>query len=320
MRYILLFLSFLILISCTETPMSQWQDPPITGTPSYKAWGIHQIQNGKNSFGDGIVAQLEQLGSGATYVATFTDLPYPISAERIAEVHTLQLIPVISFEPSKTWHGTSQNELEGILSGYWDSTLTRWATSIAALDDTVIVRFGYEMNGDWFAYGQQPESFIECWIYTYTLFQNAGAHNVLWMFAPNVEWDKNKPLTDFSLYYPGDSVVDLLGLDGYNFGDNHDIYHYWQSYSEVFEPSISKISRYNKPLILSEIGCADGERQYSWIDDFLIRISRDSRVSGFIYFNQHTSYKNEPDWCLTCNEEALELFNQWTIYNNRLNE
>lgn len=316
MRYIVIVALLLLIVSCSvDTP---WQDPPITGDSDYKSWGIHQIQNGKGDFSKGIQGQLDKIGGGATFVATFCDLPYPLSAEIITEAFEFDLIPVISFEPSKTWNNTMQNELLGILNGYWDSTLLSWAGELAALDDTIIIRFGYEMNGDWLAYGQQPELFIRTWRYTYDLFESAGALNVLWMFSPNVEWDGGAGLRNIDLYYPGDEYVDLLGLDGYNFGDNHDQYHWWQSYSYVFEESIQKMLKYKKKLYLAEIGCAEDPRQAGWIKDFLTRVSRDDRVEGFLYFNQHTSFKGEPDWCLACDSNTLEIFKEWNKKNSLL--
>lgn len=306
----------LLLLSCSS-PV-EWKDPAITGEPFRKEWGIHQIQNGTGAFTDGIEEQLAELGAGCTFVATFTDLPNPIPAAIIAEAHTYGLTPVISFEPSKTWGDNKQNELVGILNGYWDSTLTAWATSLAALEDSVILRFGYEMNGDWFAYGQNPDSFVQAWHHTHKIFEEAGAQNVSWMFSPNVEWDGGGGLKSIEQYYPGDGVVDLLGLDGYNFGDNHDKWHWWQSYSYVFEASIEKMSRFDKPLYLAEIGCADDERQSLWLEDFLTRMSYDSRLSGFLYFNQHTTWKDEPDWCLTCDSSSLKVFQHWSEANTLL--
>ena len=35
-------------------------------------------------------------------------------------------------------------------------------------------------------------------------------------------------------YYPGDAYVEWIGVDGYNFGDDHDQWHKWSSFEAVF--------------------------------------------------------------------------------------
>ena len=50
-----------------------------------------------------------------------------------------------------------------------------------------------------------------------------GVHNVEWVWAPNAEsapglFDVSSP-NNWRHYYPGDSYVDWVGIDGYNWGD-----------------------------------------------------------------------------------------------------
>ena len=77
---------------------------------------------------------------------------------------------------------------------------------------------------------------------THLIFKKAGAHNVKWMFSPNVLWGDKTFEKDILPYYPGDSLVDMVGLDGYNFGDHKSAHHKWQSYDEVFGASIDDVA------------------------------------------------------------------------------
>ena len=128
------------------------------------------------------------------------------------------------------------------------------------------------------------------------------------MFSPNVEWDETRKLTAIEHYYPGDEFVELLGLDGYNFGDSHSKSHRWQTYHEIFEKSIKNMGQWKKPLILAEIGCTDDPRKAQWMKEFLDAVKADSRVEGFIYFNHFDPNKGEPNWLLNSDPETLQVF------------
>jgi beta-mannanase len=102
-----------------------------------------------------------------------------------------------------------------------------------------------------------------------------------------------------------------VGLDGYNFGDNHDKYQKWKSYDEVFGPSIDAISRLSKPIMLTEIGCADDSRKAAWMSNFLERVTVDRRIQAFIYFNYDKRKEKEPNWRIDSDPESLKAFQNW---------
>lgn len=287
-----------------------------------KAWGLYQIHWGAESFEAGLKEQIELLGARPNYVMFFRDLsPHRGFPTQILEIcHRYEAIPVINQE---LWmwrkrQADDHNWLEQINQGIYDAYWTTWAEAASAYQHTVVLRLGFEMNGDWFSWGQQPEAFIAAWQRIHQIIRSkVGADNVQFMFSPNVEWDANKPLSAIELYYPGDAYVDLLGLDGYNFGDHHSAWHTWQSYSEIFEASIAKMSQWPQPLFIAEIGCADGPRKAEWMVDFLQDFTQDERLSGFIYYNFNDGKRNEPDWRLNSDPNTLKVFQNYLSKSNR---
>lgn len=283
------------------------------GTASAFSWGIYQIHWGSERFEAGLKRQIAQLGGQPKHVLFFRDMHpkrgFPSATARICKKYGA--VPVISQE---LWLWQERNAkrsdwLQRINSGQTDDYWRAWAKDAKAFDDEVIIRFGFEMNGDWFGWGQQPEAFIAAWKRVHTIVRDQeGARKVQFMFSPNVEWDAKRRLTAIELYYPGDDYVQLLGLDGYNFGDSHSRWHSWQSYDQIFEKSIAKMSQSKKPLILAEIGCAEGPRKAGWMSDFLQKAKADPRVDGFIYFNHFDPNKGEPNWLLDSDAETLRVF------------
>ncbi|MGB0371899.1 MAG: glycoside hydrolase family 26 protein [Opitutales bacterium] len=277
-----------------------------------KLWGVYQIHGYPPRFRAALLKQIELLGATPDFVMFFRDLPnrrgFPTeSAEFIRKQGS---IPVLSLELHQ-WSrgGRDQTDwLTAIIGGELDEDFRKWAVDAKAFASPVLLRFGFEMNGDWFSWGNQPEKFKQAWQRIHSVVKSAGADNVYWVFSPNVEWDKNKPNSRIKLYYPGDDYVDIVSLDGYNFGDHSKPWHSWQSFDSVFKESIDIISRYPKPLILGEIGCADGPGKAKWMSDFLNKFKEDPRLRGFIYYNFADGKNDEPNWRLNTDDATLNTF------------
>src|SRR5690606_22644377 len=157
-------------------------------------------------------------------------------------------------------HRNDFHTLDSILAGRWDKYFRNFARDARAERQIIYYRFGYEMNGDWMVWGEQPEKFVKAWRRAWKIFKEEKAHNVRWVFSPNVIWGDRTVKSDIVPYYPGDKFVDVVGLDGYNFGDLHSRNHNWKSFTDVFQVSLDGLKRHfpNKPLWITEIGCAEG--------------------------------------------------------------
>jgi len=70
----------------------------------------------------------------------------------------------------------------------------------------------HEMNGNWFWWGNNNSSvsYIKVWQHMYNCFTNTkGLNNLLWVYAPN------EGSGAYLNTYPGDSYVDICGMDYY---------------------------------------------------------------------------------------------------------
>lgn len=86
----------------------------------------------------------------------------------------------------------------------------------------VIFRPFHEMNGSWFWWGGEncaPKDYITLWQETVELLRDKhNIHNLLYVFSPN----KLNPNDNYLTYYPGDTYVDILGVDIYDFNNSED--------------------------------------------------------------------------------------------------
>jgi hypothetical protein len=195
-----------------------------------------------------------------------------------------------------------------ITNGTFDTALVGWATGIRACGQKVLLRFAHEMNGNWYAWspGQNGNpadgsGFVAMWQHVWGLFQKNGADAglVRWVFSPNVPSGASTP-TPISAVYPGDSYVDVLALDGYNWGPSNG--NSWQTFTEVFSDGYGEVASLSpaKPIMVAETGCStsNGDMEKgAWITSALsVEIpTRFPRFGTLVYFD----YDDDgDDWAL----------------------
>jgi len=148
------------------------------------------------------------------------DFAQPFPSEQCVAFKTLGIVPMIRWEPW-LWSDATAITPADILSGKWDPYLRSWAESIRALDMQVLISFAPDFNSTYYPWsvskqGENPENYKALYRYVVSFMRNEGARNVIWVFGylakniPNEEW--NKPV----LAYPGDDVVDWVGLGSVN--------------------------------------------------------------------------------------------------------
>ena len=165
------------------------------------------------------------------------------------------------------------------------------------------------MNGNWFPWCEKPELFVQAWRRIWNLFHKEKAHNVQWIFCPSVLWDEKNLLHEIDPYYPGDMYVDIVAVDGYNYGDSFDKYHKWNSVTEIFSKSLAILETYNKPMWIAEVGCPTDPRRTQWLADFFDLLDSHCCIDVFIWFNENKS--NEPDFRIESDSSSLIVFREW---------
>ncbi|GJM26487.1 MAG: hypothetical protein DHS20C16_29020 [Phycisphaerae bacterium] len=276
-------------------------------------WGIYQINWGSDRFEHFLDLTIEKLASSPDYVMFYRDLRCPFPARAVKIIRERGGVPSISLE---LWHwGRGETKyLSMINAGEFDDFFESWARDAKAEGGPVLLRFGFEFNGDWFSWSGDPEEYVAAWRRAHGIFKRIGADNVQWVWAPNITSVPESPANDMHLYYPGDAYVDWVGVDGYNWGDHHDEWHTWQSCQAIFEKVLADFDRrYPKhPVMLAEFGSVEDTpgRKGKWITDAMAWLSEKTRVSAVIWFNLDKRREGEQDWRIDSSAESLEAFNR----------
>ncbi|NGX56497.1 MAG: Endoglucanase H [Candidatus Anoxychlamydiales bacterium] len=231
---------------------------------------------------------------------------------------SFEIIPVITIEPMYIEKGKEITiNYEKILNKEYDNFLLSLTNEIKEIDLPIIIRFAQEMNLNRYHWGtslkeygpNSTEIYKKMYRYIYFFFKKENVKNALFAFCPNVESIPNESFNDLTNYYPGSDVVDLFGLDGYNFGkcankNNMGWESKWRSFNDIFSSSLSKLkSLSNKPIIIFEMASAiKGGNREKWIEDALQDFEK-FNLKGLIWFQ----INKECHWKINKNNEKEKI-------------
>lgn len=119
----------------------------------------------------------------------------------------------------------------------------------------------HEMNGDWFWWGNphcSTEDYKMLWLQTLNMLTGTfEVHNLLYVYSPNLVFTAK----EYLLNYPGDNLVDILGLDLYQHGSVVDFKSILKTNVDVLK-AVAKAS--SKPYALTEVGFDKVEDKNWW--------------------------------------------------------
>lgn len=263
----------------------------------------------------------EELGFPPQIVLFYLQWPRPGGAgefpkESLEAIRQRGAVPCLTWEPMFCQDDREVMVLyEQIASGQYDAYLLAFAREAAAWGKPFIIRFAHEMNLERYHWGtakdrygpKSPRIYQQMYRYVVDLLRKAGANKVLWAFCPNAESLPNpahNPAASWNRardYYPGDDYVDILGMDGYNWGttqtpEKHGWQSSWRSFQDIFTPIYQELRSLSphKPLMVFEIASAtEGGNKSLWIKEAM-PVLRSWQVQGVIWFQ----VRKEVDWRL----------------------
>ncbi len=244
-------------------------------------------------------AYADMVGRKPDIVMWYRNFAQPLMEEdEIANLRESGQTPLVTWEP----HSIS---LLDVAAGTYDAYLHESAAIAKAWGGPLLLRFGHEMNGDWYSWGTgtwSPAQYVAAWQHVVSLFRGDGADNVSWVWSPFVLGGGKYQIAP---YFPGDEWVDYVALDGYNWGTPRGA---WQSMRTVFAPSYSLLTELSsKPMMITETGSSEiGGDKAAWIrTGFMSTIPQSfPRVVAVLWFNEN----REDDWRVNSSPASLDAY------------
>jgi beta-mannanase len=202
-----------------------------------------------------------------------------------------------------SWRGGA---LADITSGASDALIARAARQLKRMDRPVLLRWGWEMNGDWYAWsaarnGQDNDAYIKAWQRLHRIFAEEKATNVSWVWSPNWNSSPAEEWNTFAALYPGDKFVDWVGVSGYNL--------HRETPEKLFAP-IYRAYAARKPIMITEVGAMDrgGRTKADWITLFAKWVEAHPGIGGVTWFDTDTHPGYAEKWRVDTDDESLAAY------------
>jgi hypothetical protein len=206
--------------------------------------------------------------------------------------------PVVTFQPQVPGQGLDQPRYShaAIIAGTHDRLLLDWAVLLRSAGGPVIMRPMHEGNGDWYPWcasvnGNTSASYVAAYRHIHeVMVSGGGATNLRWLWSMNKVYDGIA--TPMAALYPGDDVVDQVGLSGYN-GGAELARGGWRSAAEIFDASLVELALIcTKPQYIAETGCVEqGGDKAAWITSYWDWLARNT-VAGVTWFDHDKGHVN----------------------------
>jgi hypothetical protein len=190
--------------------------------------------------------------------------------------------------------------LDRIIAGEFDADLSAWADAAKRLGTPLIVEYGTEVNGDWNPWSAPynggldigPGKFKQAYRHIVSVMRGRGAANITWALHYNSQnFPGDDPRNVPRAYYPGDDVVDWVGISAYGSERSND--HRCPSFRSLVDAALPQLraATATRPLCVFEFGSTDGNPacpQAPWVqaalDDLLG--GRWPDIRGFSWWQQ----------------------------------
>jgi mannan endo-1,4-beta-mannosidase len=255
------------------------------------------------------VASMESdVGRKLDIVSTFENWSTPFSGTPAA---TGGRTALIAWEPA----GISTQD---VVDGRHDAYLRTWASAAKASGQQLFIRPWPEMNGEWAQWSAaytggdkstaSAEQLKSAWRHVHDVFTVAGASNVKWVFSVNETDEPAGAGNRLEDYYPGDSYVDVLGFDAYNWAGFNGIPS--RTHRQILDPIYARLAAVNatKPIWLTEGSASPNVSEADKAAWFAALLAEPGypRLAAYVLF----STNKEQDWRYNSSSPVVNAFRQ----------
>ncbi len=229
-----------------------------------------------------------QLGRLLTLHMQYLTFYGSLSGNKLLDDYEHFRVPVIS------WNCQYPNAQ--IASGQWDAQLEIAAAQAKNFGAPVFLRYMWDpnlpdtaMSGGYAALDRtpcwdpsegdlpkgifSPSEFIAAWQHVHTVFQNAGATNVIWVWTFSNNPAAQPPMP----YYPGSQWVDWVGMDAYDVNGG--------SFSGTFSSAYATLAALNKPIMIAETGALAAQQPAFFSGAVPALKASFPAVKAFVYYD-----------------------------------
>jgi len=238
-------------------------------------------------------------------------------SEALRSIEASGALPIVTWEPM--FLDSEGHECmitaDSIIGGKYASYLLRFARESRRFGKPYLIRFAHEMNLARYHWGvsaqgfgpESAEKYRGMFRHVVEVFHAQGANNVGWVFCPNADSVPATVWNQIASYYPGNDVVDIVGLDGYNWGTTQTRAtngwdSQWRSFESIFTAPLQELKQVasDKPAAVFETSSAsEGGNKEEWVLA-AVDSAKSLGLTALVWFELN----KETDWRLQTNVSA----------------
>jgi Glycosyl hydrolase family 26 len=171
------------------------------------------------------------------------------------------------------------------------TNILRWATTLKSRGGSIMFAFHHEPEASGStSYGTSAD-FVAAYRRVVTIFRSAGATNVkfVWQMTSYAFVVGPNDARSAAKWYPGDSYIDYVGADPYNFYNCGPGRNVWKDLSAVADKALAFTKAHGKELVLAEFASqkdsASASRRAQWLTNAHTWIAANhSSIRAVFYF------------------------------------
>lgn len=199
------------------------------------------------------------------------------------------------------WAGT---DCRGIAAGEYDDLIRQRARDVKALGEPFLLAFRWEMDRPNLR-GQvgSAADYVAAWRRTKRIFDEVGATNVGWVWAPTAKGFTDGYAQD---YYPGDEYVDWVAVDAYTGSQV-------RPFADVMTPFMRFSAKHGqKPVMIAEFGLSHrAGRRTAWLAAAREYVKDNPRIKAVLYFNGDMNDGPDRQFALDNSSSGRRAFHSW---------
>jgi hypothetical protein len=213
--------------------------------------------------------------------------------------------------PGTSWRTTAGAQPGSALY----NNIVRWADTIRSRPGPILVAFHHEPEAAGStSYGTQAD-YIAAYRRVVSIFRSRNVTNVTWTWQMT-EWSFRVNAADrrsAPKWYPGDSYVDVVGSDAYNWSTCKGSSGRWEEFKVFGDPVVQFARAHGKLAAFPEFGSQADPRRAQWLAnarDYLV--ANRATIAGAYYFNQMDPNANQHQtckWPLSTSQE-IDIYRQ----------
>jgi hypothetical protein len=233
-------------------------------------------------------------GNGVTVISAYLTAGKSLPPSLITAANGDDAELLVTWEPDDGSNGADQptHRLSAVIGGKYDASLRALVAQLKQVRAGTILRAMPEMNTPWHAWSgtvnnNSPNGFIRAWKHVRRVIRSArGGSRIQLLWAPYAWSTPDDQGNSIARYFPGRTQVDLVGADGYNFGNRGGLT--WSDPGTIFSPAYKQIeSLADKPFWIAETGStADGGDKAGWILSLsTLQATSMPKLAGLVWYD-----------------------------------